>query len=62
MSTAVIATFVIGRGSEAAPGQSMVLRTATLIMLWFATALNVVAPAREVRRTSVPLPYLPGPC
>ncbi|MEO8294780.1 MAG: APC family permease [Gemmatimonadota bacterium] len=62
MSTAVIATFVIGRGESDLVNQWSYVLPATLIMLWFATGLNIVGTGtgKWLQNIGAVATYLPG--
>jgi amino acid transporter len=62
MSTAVIATFVIGRGESNLVNQWSYVLPATLIMLWFATGLNIVGTGtgKWLQNVGAVATYLPG--
>jgi amino acid transporter len=62
MSTAVIGTYVIGRGGTGLEGDWHYVLPATLIALWFATAINVVGlkTGRWLQNLGALGTYIPG--
>ncbi len=62
ISTAVIATFVVGRGDSALSNSWPYVITATLLMLWFAVGLNIVGvgTGKWLQNVGAVATYVPG--
>lgn len=62
MSTAVIATFIVGKGDSPLASDWYYVLPATLIMLWFATAMNIVGlgAGKWLQNVGAIATYLPG--
>jgi amino acid transporter len=62
ISTAVIATFVVGRGNSGLINNWSYVLPATLLMLWFATIMNIVgmSAGKWLQNVGAIATYLPG--